>query len=165
VSSNRLASPLGLAGLLVVGVCAFLVAEFVILDEDDAPAEAESYNDCEVVVDNTSVHDLLLTSRNPDDDDRWGSGSPPQTIAANSEATVDFKFLSDSAHKDASLQYTGRNTNIQIEMSWECEDTFSSGLREMQGNCSTNAEGWVDCDDPVKRPKSNKYEFDVYDGS
>jgi hypothetical protein len=158
---NRLSPPWGPAGLAVLAIGALVVAGLVILDEDDPPAEAASYNTCEVVINNTSVHDLLLTSQDPTSDDRWASGDPPQTVAANSEARVDFKFQTNTGYKQASLVYTGRNTNVHVTMSWKCIDSLSS-QRQKDGQCSTNAGGWVDCE-AIKTYATNKYEFTVED--
>jgi hypothetical protein len=166
---QRLALPWSLAGLVVVGVAAFAFAALVILDEEDPPAEAAGYHNCHVDISNDTSYDLNLTSMDPDDDDAWGTGNPPQTIEGNSSATVDFKFLSNSKPRSAQLVYGSTpnqyGAHLEVTMQWACKDETFGTQAETSVHCFTNSSGAVDCNTEQEGYQSTtkQWRFRIYE--
>jgi hypothetical protein len=166
---QRLALPWSLVGLLIVGAAVFALAELVILDEDDPPAEAASSHNCHIDIANDTEYDLNLTSKDPDDDDAWGTGNPPQEIAGNSSASLDFKFQSNTKPRNAQLVYDSTPNNVgahlEVTMQWACKDETLGSQAETSVHCFTNSSGLVDCNTEQEGYQSTtkRWRFRIYD--
>lgn len=142
-------------GSVTPGLAEFELTAGVDVPEAFGPAELfidSGYNRCKVRIENPSVHDLDLHSREPSDGDRW-SGGPPETLPAGHNNSFEFKFHSNSKTKDGELVYYAANTDtVEITMSFGCRYVYADVNTEnyfstepKHESCSTNASGWVDC--------------------
>lgn len=166
---QRLALPWSLAALVAVGLAVFALTELVILDEEDPVAEASGYHNCHVDIANDTSLDIHLSSKDPNDDDAWGSGSPPATIAANTSATVDFKFQSNTKPRNAQLVYDSTPNNfgahLEVTMQWACKDETLGTQAETSVHCFTNSSGAVDCNTEQEGYQSTvkQWRFRIYE--
>ena len=159
--------PLGIVGLLAVGAAAWGAAELFILDEEDPPAEAATYHNCEMHIENQLDQDLTLVSKDPTSSDRWGTDNPPQLVKAGSSAGLDFKFRSSSKPRYAQMVYETvqeYGNPLQVTMSWACKDETLGTQAAVEGKCTQNGLGDYYCsvlELPVSGATTTSYTFEI----
>jgi hypothetical protein len=155
---QRLFRPLGIVGVLAVAAAAWAVAEIFVLTEDDPPAEAETFHNCEMHISNQLNEDLQIVSKEPTSSDRWGTDDPPALVKAKSSASLDFKFRSSTKKRYAQTVYeTVQDVGVplQVTMSWACKDETLGTQAAVDGKCTHNGLGDYYCD-PLELPDSGE---------
>jgi hypothetical protein len=120
-----------------------------------------SYGNCTVVINNGLPNDLTLTSYDPTDASRWGGGTPPQTVPGSTEVSVDFKFLSDTNARPATMVYTYHGyIDVQLTMNWTCKYSNIGPNVEGGGDCEPNVYDGPNCSAETR--DSGKIAFNTF---